>query len=70
MNNNIDNINTKYYIIKDKDLAVTIETLSGQHPFEFPHNFKAGSSVYSFVNDDKFKEIYKIVMDLLHKNNR
>lgn len=59
---------SKYYIIKNKDIATTIEVLTGQHPFTYPNKFEEGSFVYSFVNDEKFREIYDLVMDLLHKN--
>ncbi|WP_303188437.1 hypothetical protein [Clostridium saudiense] len=64
------NQNSKYYIIKDKDIAVTIETLTGQHPYAYENKYEKGKFVYSFINDEKFKEIFKLVMELLHKNGR
>ena len=62
--------NGKYHVIKNRDLAITLETLTGQHPKELVDRFKEGAYVWSFINDEKFKEVYEIVMSLLHSNGR
>lgn len=44
--------NNKYYIIKDKDIAITIETLTGQHPYAYINQYENRGrtfDVYSFI---------------------
>lgn len=62
--------NKKYYIIKNKDMAITMETLLGRRPYVYPNKFVEGEFVYSFENDEKFRRIFDLVMNLIEENER
>lgn len=58
----------KYYIIKDKDMAITLKMLTRQEPFIYKHNFEEGKFVWSFRNDETFKKVLNIVLGLIAEN--
>lgn len=62
--------NPKYYIIKDKQVAITMETLLGRRPYAYENKFIKGEYVYSFVNDEKFQKIFALVNKLIKENER
>lgn len=62
--------NPKYYIIKDQQVAITMETLLGRRPYIYPNKFEPNKSVYSFVNDAKFQQIFALVNKLIKENER
>lgn len=64
------NNNKKYYIVTNKDIAITLETLLGRRPYIYPNKFVEGESVYSFLNDEKFQRIFDLVMNLIEENER
>lgn len=66
----MNNSNKKYYIVTNKDIAITMETLLGRRPYTYPNKFVEGEFVYSFVNDAKFKRIFDLVMNLIEENER
>lgn len=58
MNNNINNETKKhgkYYVIKTKALAGTLEWITGQRPYVFKDRDDETKIIYSFLYDDDFK---------------
>ena len=62
--------NKKYYIIKDKQVAITMETLLGRRPYAYENKFVKGEYVYSFENDTKFQKVFALVNKLIRENER
>lgn len=60
----------KYYIMKNKNMAITISFLLGRSFYTFDDRFNEGKKVYSFIDDDKFREILTLVSNVRNFNNR
>ena len=52
----------KYYIVKNKALATTLSYILNRKFYVYDDNIKGGK-MYSFVDDEKFREVFKLVMD-------
>lgn len=61
---------SKYYIIKNEDMAITLRMLTQSDPYIYPNKFKSGEFVYSFINDEAFKEALEIAHKLIDKNRK
>ena len=59
----------KYYFMKNKNMAITISFLLGRSFYTFDDRFNEGRKVYSFIDDDKFREILTLVSNLRNSNN-
>lgn len=59
----------KYYVMKNKNMAITISFLLGRSFYTFDDRFNEGRKVYSFIDDDKFREILTLVSNLRNSNN-
>lgn len=59
----------KYYIVKSKNLAGTLQWITGQRPYVFydRDNKKEKVNIYSFLYDDDIKETLKILHDARRK---
>lgn len=57
----------KYYIAKSKKHAITLSYLSKQEPYVYPNKFELDKQVWSFVWDDNFDKVLKIVEELINK---
>lgn len=68
MNKDINN--KKYYIVTNRDMATTLSMLTGQRPYIYPDKFDDTRSVFSFINDCKFKEIFDLVNKLIEENRK
>lgn len=60
--------NKKYYIIKDKDMAICLKILTQQCPYIYTDKFDNTRCVWSFQNDSSFKEALEIAHNLIQKN--
>lgn len=61
--------NNKYYIMKNKNMAITISFLLNKPFFTFDDRFEEGKKVYSFEDNDKFREILTLVSKLRNENS-
>lgn len=59
-----------FYIINNKNLAITISTLLGEDFYTFDDNREGrkGNKCYSFKNTDRFREILTLINNT--RNNR
>lgn len=54
----------KYYVLKNKNLAITISYILGEDFYKFDDRFKQGKKVYSFKNTKEFKEVLTKINEL------
>lgn len=57
----------KYYIIKTKTLASTLEWITGQRPYIFKDRDDETKIIYSFIYNDDFKEALNILYQARNK---
>lgn len=57
----------KYYIIKTKTLAGTLEWITGQRPYIFKDRDDETKIIYSFIYNDDFKEALNILYQARNK---
>lgn len=62
--------NKKYYIVKNESMAICLRMLTQSDPYIYDNKFKKGEYVYSFVNDEAFKEALEIAQKLIDKNSK
>lgn len=60
----------KYYIIKNRNMMITLSHITGQKPFEYEDNNDKTKKVWSFINDENFKEAMTVVNELMNKYRR
>ncbi|SCI99473.1 Uncharacterised protein [uncultured Clostridium sp.] len=60
----------KYYIVKNRDLAICLKMLTQQEPYIYPNKFIEGEHVWSFRNDESFKEAKALAYELIEKNSK
>lgn len=70
MNENKINKEIKYYIVKNKKLAMALEYVTQQQAYKFPNqnydpDFDSDDKkyVYSFVNNEKFQKAYTVLIE-------
>ncbi|HII4449382.1 TPA: hypothetical protein ACY4RW_001281 [Clostridium perfringens] len=61
---------SRYYIIDNKNMAITLGFLLNREFYRYDDRFNEGKKVYSFVDDAKFREALTIVSDFKRKNNK
>ena len=61
--------NKKYYIVTNKDMAITLKMLTRQEPYIYPNKFEKDQYVWSFRNDKVFQKTLTIVLNLIAENN-
>lgn len=59
----------KYWITKNKNLAVTLSYILGRKLFILDDKFDPAQKCYSFVNDEKFQLVIAGIYDLRVKHN-
>jgi len=59
----------KYWITKNKNLAVTLSYILGRKLFVLDDKFDPTQKCYSFINDEKFQSVIAGVYDLRVKHN-
>ncbi|MBP1889786.1 hypothetical protein J2Z53_001369 [Clostridium moniliforme] len=59
----------KYYVLKNKNMAITISFLLNKPFYTFDDRFNEGKKVYSFEDDDKFREILTLVSKIRTENS-
>ena len=57
----------KYYIVKNKALATTLGYVLNRVYYTYDDPLKGGK-MYSFVDDEKFREAFKLIMDYRDSN--
>lgn len=62
-------MNNKFYVIKTKKLAEMLSYLTGQKPYQYDSEIE-GFKVWSFVNDDKFKDALTTITELMKRMNK
>lgn len=66
---NYTNKEKKYRQIFNRDLAITLQTLTGQKPYVFKDLLHEGKIIWSFINNEEFKEAFNVVMGKIAKGN-
>lgn len=56
--------NKKYYVIKNKNLAITVSYLLNKSFFTFDDRFNLGKKVYSFEDTQQFRDILTLIKSL------
>ena len=59
----------KYYIMKNKNMAITISFLLNKPFYTFDDRFEKGKKVYSFEDNEKFREILTLVSKIRTENS-
>ncbi|EPB8168461.1 hypothetical protein [Clostridium perfringens] len=59
----------KYYVMKNKNMAIAVSFLLGKPFYTFDDRFNKGKKVYSFEDNDKFREILTLVSTIRNANN-
>ncbi|UFH66436.1 hypothetical protein KQH81_07915 [Clostridium cadaveris] len=59
----------KYYVLDNKYMADAISYLLGRRYMIFDDRFNERKKVYSFVDDNSFREVLKITYDTRRKYN-
>ena len=70
MEKNYSKKENKYQPIFNKEIAMTLQTLTGQKPYIFKDLLHEGRCVWSFVNDEEFREVFSMVMTQYSKRNK
>ena len=60
----------KYYVIKNMMLANTLTFITGQMPYIYRSNIDEKKKVWSFINDEKFREGLKSIIRLRDNINQ
>lgn len=59
---------SKYYVVKNKNLAITISYLLNTPFYTYDDLYEKGKKIYSFEDTVKFREILTLVMNT--RNNK
>ena len=59
-----------YKQIFNKDIAMALQTLTGQKPYIFKDLLHEGRCIWSFVNDEEFREVFHMVMKQYSKRKK
>ena len=62
MKKNYEGKQNKYKQIFNKDIAMTLQTLTGQKPYIFKDLLHEGRTIWSFINNEEFREVFNMVM--------
>ncbi|MDQ0149231.1 hypothetical protein ACFO6R_06435 [Eubacterium multiforme] len=60
----------KFYIIRNKALALAIAYTTGEEFYTYDDKFEAGNKVYSFKYTDRFKVAFDEICNLRDKLNK
>ena len=66
----MENKEKRYRQIFNRDLAITLQTLTGQKPYVFKDLLHEGRVIWSFVNDEEFLKVFDMVMSQIAKGNK
>lgn len=61
-------VESKYYVMKNKNFAITVSYLLNRPFYTFDDRFEEGKKVYSFLDDEKFREILTLTSNTRSKN--
>ena len=70
MEKNYSRKESKYQPIFNKEIADILQTLTGQKPYIFPNLKKGKGFIYSFVRNEEFDKVLKMVLTQYTKNNK
>ena len=58
---------SKYTMVKTKDLANAIRYVSGIPYFTFKDKVHPDRDIYSFPNTEKFRDVFRIINNLMYE---